>query len=393
MSCAPALIEVAPARTPRKDPQSVWDALVSAVATWTNPDPALFLDIDFDSLINAAEYHGVLPIVAKRVLESGAAHELEPEIKSRLRRVFQANLVRGVPLINEVLRVVNELEDSGIPIIPYKGPVLADNLWGSSNLRECADLDFLVQKRNVERAGKILDRLGYARVSPIVAHLRPALLKNASEEQFQHRDTRLLLELQWSPAPRVFSVQCDVKPTWVRARRIPFAGESVLSPADEDLLMLLCIHGWKHNWGRLIWLGDIAQLIRTSNIDWDRLFSDCTRNHNVRLLALALRLSERIFGTAIPRQFDFLDAPLDELVDELIERMRDAVPCTYRDWHRCMLAARDGRSARVRQMMTFLFTPGLGEYAACELPKWAASAYRLVRLARLLRLSPQKQGE
>ena len=72
--------------------------------------------------------------------------------------------------------------------------------------------------------------------------------------------------------------------------------------------MLLSIHGWKHNWGRLIWLGDIAQLMRTSNIDWDRLFSDCTRNRNVRLLALALRMSERVFGTTVPRKFDFLDA-------------------------------------------------------------------------------------
>ena len=224
MSCAPALIEVVPVRNPRKDPQSVWDALVSATATWTNLDPALFLDIDFDSLITVAEYHGVLPIVAKRVLESGAAHDLEPDIKNRLRRAFQANLVRGVPLINEVLRVVNEFENSGIPIIPYKGPVLADDLWGSSTLRECADLDFLVQKRNVERAGKVLNRLGYARISPIADHLRPALVKNASEEQFQHRDTGLLLELQWSPAPRIFSLQYDVKSTWVRARRIAFAG-------------------------------------------------------------------------------------------------------------------------------------------------------------------------
>jgi hypothetical protein len=393
MSCATALIEVAPVRHAKNDPQSVWNAMVNAVSTWKEVDPALFRGIDFEPLIAAAEYHGVLPIVAKRVLESAATRELKPAIKDRLRRVFQANLVRGVPLINEVLRVLNEFESSGIPIIPYKGPVLAGNLWGNSTLRECADLDFLIQRENVERAGKILDRLGYARVSPIADYLRPALLKNASEEQFQHRENRLLLELQWAPAPRVLSVRCDVKAMWLRTRRISFSRESALSPADEDLLMFLSIHGWKHNWGRLIWLGDVAQLIRTSNINWDRLFSEGARNRNVRMLALGLRMANRIFDVALPRQFNFCDPALEVLVDELVGRMRDISPCGYRDWHRCMLSARDTQFDRARQMATFLFTPGLGEYAACKLPKCVASGYRMIRFARLLRLSSQKRVE
>jgi hypothetical protein len=377
----------------RSNVETVWAALVNATATWMNVEPALFRHLDWDKLISAAQYHGVLPIVAQRMLESAVAHGVEPAIKDRLRRAFQANLIHGLPLVEEVLRIAHTFESQGIAIIPYKGPVLAEHLWGNSALRECADLDFLLENKNLDRAGGILDRLGYTRVSPIADHLRPALLKNASEEQFQHRESRLLLELQWSPVPRVFAMRCNVDAIWSRAREISFSALSVLSPSAEDLLMLLSIHGWKHNWGRLIWLGDIAHLVRATQLDWDRLFSDSKRDRNVRLLSLAFRMTNRVFGVAVPQQFDFVDPALDALVNELERRMRDIDPCGYRDWHRCMLSARDSQVDRARQMATFLFTPGLGEYAACDLPQWADSGYRVVRVARLLHLGPRKRGE
>ena len=335
-------------------------------------------------MIEAAEYHGVLPVVCRRVLQSSFAQTLDSEVRDQLRRRFQADLVRSLPLVGEVSRVVEEFGRAGVPIIPYKGPVLAEQLWGDAALRVCDDLDFLVEKRSVEEAGVLLDRLGYRRVSPIASHLRPALLRNASEEQFQHRETGLLLELQWSPAPRVFAVRYKTEQVWQRVASISFAGGAVPAPSPEDLLMLLSVHGWKHNWSRLLWLGDIAHLLRASDIDWDRLTTDCRSQRNVRLLSLALRMVNRVYGVPVPRPFAVCDPALDVLVTELVDRITTISPCGYRDWHRCMLAARDSRLDRARQMATFFFTPGLADYTACELPAWATDGYRLVRLGRLI---------
>jgi len=380
-----ALIDVEQTFTGRSDATSIWDALVNATATWTEVAPELFRNLDWPKLIEEAEYHGVLPVVCQRVLQSSFARTLAPELRDRLRRRFQADLVRSLPLIGEVGRVVGEFERAGVPIIPYKGPVLAEQLWGDPALRVCDDLDFLVEKRSVEEAGVLLDRLGYRRVAPIAPHLRPALLRNASEEQFQHRETGLLLELQWSPAPRVFAVRYDAGAMWNRVGSTSFAGRSVLVPSADDLLILLCIHGWKHNWSRLLWLGDIAQLLRSSDLDWDRLYFDCRSQRNVRLLSLALRMVNRVYGIAVPKRFDFDDPVLDKLVTELVDRMIAIKPCGYRDWHRCMLAARDSQIDRVRQLATFFLTPGLADYATIDLPGWAKGGYRLVRLGRLAR--------
>jgi hypothetical protein len=376
----------------RGDSVWVWPALVNAVSTWTPVQPELFHHLDWEKLIYAAEYHGVLPIVAQRILENPMAGEVELSVKDRLRRSFQANLLRVLPLADEVKRIASAFSDERIPIIPYKGPALAESLWGNSALRKCDDLDFLVERKNVDRAGKILDSMGYERVSPIKHHLRPALLRNASEEQFQHRETGLLLELQWSPAPRVFGIRYDADAIWPSAEKILFSDLGVLSPSPEDLLMLLSIHGWKHNWARLIWLGDIAQLTRWYVLDWNRLQARCKATRNLRLLALPLRMASHIFGAPLPQQFTFIDPELDALAQELEGRMRQANPCGYRDWHRCMLAARDTKLDRARQMTTFLFTPGLGDYAACDLPSWASAAYRAIRVGRLLTFGSRKCG-
>lgn len=378
---------------PRAGSMDVFAALINATATWSEIPVAPFQDLDWPTLVQSAEYHGVLPIVCERVLESTVASSLAPEVGSDLRRRFQANLVRALPLESEVIRVVEEFERTGVPIIPYKGPVMAEHLWGNSALRVCDDLDFLVEKRNVERAGELLGRLGYRRVSPVASHLRAALLRNASEEQFQHRETGLLLELQWSPAPSVLAVRCNTERVWRRAVSRPLNGRAVLEPSPEDLLVLLSIHGWKHNWSRLIWVGDIAHLLHAHGLDWDRVYAECREQRNVRLLSLALRMVHRVYALTVPKPFAFRDAGLDRLVVELVERMTAMNPCVYRDWHRCMLAARDSRVDGAKQMASFFLTPGLADYGACRLPGWASGGYRAVRLARLVTNAGAKSRE
>ncbi len=382
MSAAPLAVEETVGL--RSDAKAIWSALVNATSTWNELSPEVFRGLDWQTLIEAAEYHGVVPIVCHRVLQSSFAKMLAPEIRDQLRRRLQGDLVRSLPLIGEVSCVVETFGRAGVLIVPYKGPVLAEQLWGDSALRVCDDLDFLVEKRCVEQAGVLLDQFGYSRVSPVAPQLRPALLRNASEERFQHQDSGLLLELQWSPAPRVFAVEYDVEPMWQRLTSIPFAVKSVPAPMPEDLLMLLSIHGWKHNWSRLLWVGDIAQLLRAHDLDWERLHTDCRSQRNVRLLSLALRMVHRVFGLAVPKLFAFDDVALDALATELVDRMTLMNPCGYRDWHRCMLAARDSQLDRARQITKFFVTPGLADYAACKLPAWANPGYRLVRLGRLI---------
>lgn len=366
--------------------------LLNAAATWQPIQPALFEQIDWTKLVSSAEYHGVLPVFAHRLLEASGEFPIDSAVRSLLRSSLSATVVRSFPLAQEVLRVSNTFRTHVVPVIPYKGPALAEDLWGSFSLRECSDLDFLVPPDEVDRAGTLLEELGYSRVTPIAAHLRPALLRNASEEQFNHRETKILLELQWAPAPRAFATHFDAGSMWSRTREIAFAGGAVLSPSAEDLLLLLCIHGWKHNWSRLIWVADMAQLIQRLPLDWRSVFSRAKEEAHEGILALGVCMAQRCFQLELPDEF-VPNRRIVRLAEELTRRLQSDEHCSYVEWHRYLLAARDSYSDRIAQVARFLLTPGLGEYGAIELPAWASSGYRFVRLARGLRMLPGKTQE
>ena len=377
--------------TPDNTDKAVFQALLSATANWRSLELHQLQAVEWQKFIYSAACHGVLPVVAQRVLESQVA--VPEDVREQLRSAVQQSMLRSFPLIQEVLSITRAFLSAGLAIIPYKGPALAEELWGSFSLRNCADLDFLVTARDVHRASELLEQLGYERLALIPANLRPAIIRNASEEQYRHRESGLLLELQWSPAPRVFGLSFDADSIWQRTRSIDFAGERVLSPFLEDLLMLLCVHGWKHNWSRLLWVGDVAQLVRRFHIDWESLFESSRKQGLLGILTLGLQMANVLFGVPLPPVCLVIDAAIQRLADKLIQRMQANEPCSYLEWHRFMLVARDSSADRVKQVSRFIFTPGLGEYAACSLPKWASSGYRAVRIARVIGLMNGKAKE
>jgi hypothetical protein len=375
---------------PKTDP-AVFHALISATANWRSLESDHFQALDWAKFIYSAAYHGVLPIVAQRILRSSVA--IPGEVREQLRSAFQESMLRSFPLVQEVLNITRTFASARLPAIPYKGPALAEELWGSFSLRDCADLDFLVTTNDVDRAGELFEQLGYERLTPIPGHLRAALIRNASEEQFRHPNTGLLLELQWSPAPRVFGLSFNLDSLWQRTRSIDFAGERVLSPSPEDLLMLLCIHGWKHNWSRLLWVGDVAQLLQRFQIDWENLLESSRKRGLLGILSLGLQMAHALFEIPLPPVCLVIDPVIQRLANQLIQRMQENQPCSYVEWHRFMLAARDSSLDRTKQITRFLITPGLGEYGVCTLPVWASGGYRAVRIARVLGLMKGKTRE
>jgi hypothetical protein len=159
------------------------------------------------------------------------------------------------------------------------------------------------------------------------------------------------------------------------------------APSLGDLVALLTIHGWKHNWSKLIWVADLAALIQTGKIDWDGVLKTATNGSWRRILALGVEMVRLVYGFETPVS---ADQGTQRLAKELEQNLGAGKNSSYLEWHRNMLRARDHRVDQIRQVANFVFSPGLGEYASVHLPGWAASGYHLVRLGRVLRLSREK---
>ncbi|MGZ4814812.1 MAG: nucleotidyltransferase domain-containing protein [Terriglobales bacterium] len=368
----------------------IYDLLVTISSPERQVNLQRLGELDWDLLLSHARHHSLVPLLAHRLLECGDRAMLTTHIRARLRTEFQSNLLRNLNLLEEIKRLLAAWHAAGIQAIPYKGPVMAEQLWGSIALRECSDLDFLVRREHVNRAGEVLLESEYGRVSPVAASLRPALLRNASEEQFRHPRNNILLELQWAPAPRTLAVNFDEEQLWRNVTSIDVAGQPMNAPSSEGLIGLLVIHGWKHNWSKLIWIADLAALISNNDVDWDLLDRSARRSGWLRILLLGLEMARRIYGLESPLGSD---QHITALAEELEQHLQAATNHTYLRWHRDMLRTRDRHCDQFRQLRNFIFTPGLAEYAVAKLPAWASPVYWMIRVTHVLQLWPAKALE
>ena len=59
-------------------------------------------------------------------------------------------------------------------------------------------------------------------------------------------DGRVAVDLPWTVMPSYFAVSLDPKGLWERLEPIDLVGTAVLSQPLEDVLLFLCIHGFKN---------------------------------------------------------------------------------------------------------------------------------------------------
>ncbi|HET9698277.1 MAG TPA: nucleotidyltransferase family protein, partial [Terriglobales bacterium] len=110
---------------------SEWPALLNATGISSKLDLELFANVDWDCFLAGAEYHGVAAVVAQRILDSELRSRLDAGVERRLRQVYQTILMRSFPLAQEIHSITRAFKNENVPIIPYKGPALAERYWGS----------------------------------------------------------------------------------------------------------------------------------------------------------------------------------------------------------------------------------------------------------------------
>ena len=89
----------------------------------------------------------------------------------------------------------------------------------------------------------------------------------------------------------------------LRDRLIPVAISGIPMPTlpPEDLLLVLCAHGGRHQWERVSWICDIAQVIHTQpELDWQPVLERAQQFHRQRSLLLGLWLAHDLLGAQLP---------------------------------------------------------------------------------------------
>ena len=331
-----------------------------------------------------ARRHGVLPLV-HAALES-ACPDLVPDGVLREMRIFcAANARRNEELAGELLRVLGLFEAHAVRAVPFKGPLLAQMLYGSAALRQIQDLDIVVPPDEAREAVAVLLSAGYQRQEPAGSHEHRSIFDSGKDLLFVRPDRAICVELHWRFSEDGFNLALDSGELWRRLESTQFQGVSVRCLPPEDLLLLLCVHGARHQWRLLKWISDIAALVRQDHLDW-ALVSDRARSlHIERIVRTGLLLAEELLGAATSSA-NIPDPAARQLAREVMAQLSRVQSPADAARYSFQLRSRERLRDRLpifRQFVAARLRPTARDRESLRLPPFLGFVYFLRRPARL----------
>ena len=353
--------------------------------------------LDWSEILRLAEHHGVLPLAARNLIEH--ARGLPAEVERTLRSAYDANLRSSLWLTGELARIMRHFERRQLRAVPYKGAVLAQALYGDLGLRSFSDLDFLISSADFERAKQALAEIGYRPAADLTPAVERLWLRTGYERAFDGAVEKNLVELQWALLSHFYGVDLHlndlgVEDLMARAGRTVVGGCEVPCLAPEDSLLVLCLHAAKHLWTRLIWLADIAETLRSQSqaqtIDYPLAFARARALGIVRILGVSFWLVKSVLRAELPQPAEEMiaaDPRVPALGAEFAARLARGASYDFEstEYFRLILKLRERRGDRWRYLWRLVWTPGVGDIAAVQLPEALFPLYRIVRVSRLAR--------
>ena len=342
---------------------------------------------DWEETIESARQHGILPMLYSELAANESVIPLHAFELAQ--RDFECNAFHCIANAAELLEVLKSFEKAGIAAMPFKGVVLGASVYGDMLARTAGDLDVLIYYRDLLRATQILKERGYDLTTLVLEDGTPEA-EDSFEYHFERVADGMVLELRWKlelTSPR-YRHDLGMDWVWPRRRTARLAGADVpdLDPVSE--LLMLCMHGSKHVWSRLIWICDVAKLLeREPDLDWDFAQQEARRVGLWRCLALGVLLARRVASAPAPadvlRSFeqDRWASKLAEYLDEQVLEEPGRMPAGLIPYNIQILSFRD--RAGVVLSSRFL-RPNRHDRAAVKLPKVLEPLYYVIRPFRLL---------
>lgn len=210
--------------------------------------------LDIDRLEEGS--YSVLPLVYKQLAEAGVDEPLLPRLKGIYRHTWSKNQV----LLGDLRAVAQKLAAAGVETIVVGG---AGRLpyYDELGLRTLTEFELLVRETDLEQALRAVGWSGDA-VPERVARGRSALRVGGGE----HRP----FGLHWRFLPEYPAAGSD--DVWRSAGRSSLEGVDAfaLDPAD-DLLLTLAGGARTALWANVQWVADATTIIRSGQVDWNRL--------------------------------------------------------------------------------------------------------------------------
>lgn len=253
-------------------------------------------------VVGLANYHGVLPLLYYH-LKAQPPGLVPPEVLGQLRGLVTEQSARGLALVQEMGRLAQLFEERDLPVLTLKGATLAQKVYGGIALRPFVDIDLLVRRADFARLERLLVEDGY-RQKPLTPFQKAGYLLIHAQYTFWRRapgGSHHVLDVHTSMLPMGYSYSEGFSDLWERAPTLVLGGAQVRTLGREDLLHVLCYHGFKNRWERLKYFSDVAELLRAfPDMDWGVVQERARAMRSRRVMLLGLHLAHEVLDAPVP---------------------------------------------------------------------------------------------
>ena len=148
-------------------------------------------------IVTLAHNHGVFPLFYQ-ALQTHASDLLSSENLTELKQQNMTIVMNNMQMTAELNRIMRLLENNGIEALAFKGPTLAQLVYGDITLRQYGDLDILVRKEDIYKIDTMLENKGYVRVYKLTSSQEKAWFKCAHDISLFNPNNKINLEIHWS---------------------------------------------------------------------------------------------------------------------------------------------------------------------------------------------------
>jgi hypothetical protein len=321
-------------------PPTEWLALLACATLRPSSDRLSTLirdSFNWPLFLQSAEDHGLALLVAECVKNLDRSM-VPPEALIKLQQSQRTHAVFALQLTAELFRVLERFAASRIDVLLTKGPALSVRCYGKPDMRQYGDIDLVVRDADIRRATEAMTDLAYEPRVPLKAI---DAKKSPGEYAFRKSGTNVLVEFHTERTFRYHPRRLPIENLFQRRAFVTIDGRAVPALSLEDELVLICVHGAKHFWERLMWIADVAALISArQGPDWTRAIAAACEVGAERILHLGMKLASDVLGADLPAQ-----------LKPIIQSDRGVAKLAARIKHR--LASREPREIGVLERAVF----------------------------------------
>jgi len=336
--------------------------------------------IQWSHFLDLPRRHGLLSY-AKTALAS-QEDAVPDEIRATLRNDSLHFTMRALLLTSELVRLTQPLSESGIKVIAYKGPALAQTLYGNAGKRHFNDLDLFIDESDLPRVRETLLSQGYR-----------SRLELEWEHSFARDDTGIHVDLHWAFAHQSLGFNLPFDDVWQRRRMLTIRGKSIATLGNEDTLIVQCINAAKDDWASLGQIFEIGQMISAYDLDWTVLSEQAKTVGCKRIVLIGLSLASQLFTAPIPVSATEVlesDKSVQQLSAEIAGRLILPTEASSEIMPVDRLRARSRERLRERlphylRMLKHTLMPNEKDFEFLPLPSLLFPLYFVIRPIRLTR--------